>query len=106
METIPVAITHAKYPGNRSAAACKMKFLRFGGLVIEGLFVTPFAVKFKPDSRIATFGSENPVAFSQRRIVPHVLPVTTFQNRTPVVFFILLKASDLLLHRLLSELRM
>src|SRR5215216_559224 len=108
MEMIPVAITNAKYPGNRSAAACKMKFLRFGGLVIEGVrfFVTPFALKFKPDSRFATFGRENPVACRHWRIVAHVLPVTTLQNRTPIVFFVFFKADDLLLHCLLSEVRM
>src|SRR5215216_6302049 len=100
MEMIPVAITKAKYPGNRSAAACKMKFLRFGGLVIEGVrfFVTPFAVKFDPDPRIATVRGENPVTRGHRRIVAHVLPVTTLQNRAPVVFFVFFKAGDLLLH--------
>jgi hypothetical protein len=100
MEMIPVAITNAKYPGNRSAAACKMKFLRCGGLGIERVrfFVTPFALEFKPDSRIATFGRENPMTCSYRRIVTHVLAVTTLENRAPVVFFVFFKAGDLLLH--------
>jgi hypothetical protein len=97
---IPVAITSAKYPGNRSAAACKMKLLRFGGLVIERvrLFIASFAVKFKSDPRIATLWSENPFARRHRRIVSHVLAVTAFQNSAPVVFFVFFEAGDLLLH--------
>jgi hypothetical protein len=98
---IPVAITNAKYPGNRSAAAFKIKLLDLGGLVINRvrLFVAPFAVKFKPEAGIAAFLVENPLARRQRWIVSHVLAMTAFQNGPPVAFVVFLKVSDLLLHR-------
>ena len=53
MEVIPVAITRAKYPGNRSAAARKTTF---PWLVLElvigwvGFFVAAFAIEFKTDA--------------------------------------------------------
>ncbi len=53
MEIIPVAITRAKYPGNRSAAARKTTFR---WLVLEllikcvGFFVATLAIEFKTDA--------------------------------------------------------
>lgn len=61
-------------------------------------FVTTFAIKFQPDSSIATLLGEDPFACCQRRVMPDVLPVTTRQNRAPVALVVLLKVSDLLFH--------
>ena len=57
MEIIPVAITRAKYPGNKSAAARKTAFR---WLVLEllikwigecvGFFVATLAIEFKTDA--------------------------------------------------------
>ena len=105
MEMIPVAITSAKYPGTKSAAACKIKFLRFAGSVIKVVrfFVTFFAVKFEPDASIATLRGKNPFACRQRRIMSNVLAVTAFQNGAPVALFVLFKVSDSLFHWTLTE---
>ena len=53
MEIMPVAITSAKYPGNRSATACKIMFgpagrvASFMGAFGSRFFVTPLAVELK-----------------------------------------------------------
>ena len=44
MEIIPVAITSAKYPGNRSAAARERAFCRVASF-IGGIFVAAFTVE-------------------------------------------------------------
>ena len=104
MEIIPVAITSAKYPGNRSAAARKTAFLsRVAGLFIRGgfrrrLFVAAFAIKFEANSGGAALFSQNPRSSRHRRIVPEVLSMTAFQNGAPMVLIVLIKACDLLLH--------
>jgi len=105
---IPVAITNAKYPGNRSAAACKIKFLRFGESVIKTVrfFVTSFAVELKPEASVAAFRRENPFARRHWRIMSNVLPVIALQNSAPVAFFVFFKAGDLLLHWSFAEVRM
>jgi hypothetical protein len=53
MEIIPVAITKAKYPGNRSSAVRKTTFRRLVlELLIEwvGFFVAAFAFEFKTEA--------------------------------------------------------
>jgi len=63
------------------------------------LFVTTFAIEFVAYAGIATLWSEDPSAGSQWWVMANVLPVTTFQNRAPVIFVIFFKACNLLLHR-------
>src|SRR6185369_2799906 len=74
-EIIPVAITSAKYPGNRSAAARESTFAR--ALAIDhftaGFFIASFAIEFEADAGGAILFSQNPGANSHRRIMPHVL---------------------------------
>ena len=106
MEIIPVAITRAKYPGNRSSAVRKKTFR---WLIVElfiegfGFFVASLAIKFKADARGAAFLRQNPSAGSQRRIVSQVLAVPTFQDCAPMIFVISVKTCDLLLHRSVSR---
>ena len=61
-------------------------------------FVAAPAIEFKTDTRIASVLGENPIACSQRWIVAYVLPVTTLQDGSPVVFVVFVKTYDLLLH--------
>jgi len=101
MEIIPVAITSAKYPGNRSAAARKRKVGLDRGLLIEcvGFFIAALAIKFKTDPRIASSLSKNPFARCQRWIVANVLAVSTLKNGSPMVFVVFVKTNNPLLHR-------
>ena len=100
MEMIPVAITRAKYPGKRSAAARKRKLVSGFELLINCIrfVVATLAVKLNTKTRSATCLGENPVSRSQRRIVPDVLAVTAGENHTPVVFVVFIKARNLLFH--------
>src|SRR5689334_10318456 len=98
---IPVAITSAKYPGKRSAAARRMKLDLF-----IGFFLATLTLELDTETRGASLAGEYPLARSHRRIVPDVLPVPAFENRAPVIFVVLIKADDLLLHRFLFEVRM
>ena len=98
MEMIPVAITSAKYPGKRSADARRMKL--GWELLIDGVrfFVATLTLELETETRSASFIGEDPLARSQRRIVPDVLAMAAFENGTPVVFVIFVKVNDLLLH--------
>src|SRR5689334_3503567 len=100
IEIMPVAITSAKYPGNRSAAArergCgRALFIRF--------FIASFAVELETEVRGATFFRQNPRASSQRRIMTYVLSMPARQNGAPVMLVVLIEIGDLLLHRALSR---
>src|SRR5947207_12804498 len=66
IEIIPVAITKAKYPGNRSAAArrkpprclCVGSIIQSGGF-FSGFFIAAFAIEFESKARGATFCAEH-----------------------------------------------
>src|SRR5215212_3117039 len=65
MEMMPVAITNAKYPGKRSAAARKTKLVLELVINCARLVVAMLAVKFNTKTRRATCLRENPVTRSQ-----------------------------------------
>ena len=105
IEIIPVAITSAKYPGNRSAAA---RARRFGLASLIGgfgrrFFVAAFAVEFETDARSATCFSQDPIASSHRRIVPDVLSMPARQHSAPMLLVVLIEIGDLLFHRLFNS---
>jgi hypothetical protein len=91
----------------QSAEARKMKLLSVAELFIECVrfFAATFTIKFEPKSRIAAFLAENPIARSEGWIVSNVLPMTTFENRPPMLFVVFIEASDPLLHWFLAEVR-
>ena len=66
-----------------------------------GLFVTFTAFEFHAQARGAPVFGEHPFAIAQRRVMTNVLPVTAFQDRTPMRFVVELEISDSLLHRFL-----
>src|SRR2546423_2696893 len=109
IEIIPVAITKAKYPGNRSAAArkkpprclCVGSIIQSGGF-FSGFFIAAFAIEFESKTRGATFCAEHPGTRGKRWIVPHMLPVTAIQDCAPVALVVLIKVCDRALHRSLA----
>src|SRR5690349_25160999 len=85
IEMMHVAITSAKYPGNRSAAARARTFGLasliggFGGR----FFIAALAVELETNARGATFFRQHPLASSQRRIMADVLSMPAGQNGAP-----------------------
>ena|SRR6185437_11139517 len=100
IEIIPVAITSAKYPGNRSAAARDTGFgwLLFIGHVSSRFFFASFAFEFETNACGAAFFSQYPGASRQRRIVAYVLSMPTRENGAPMMLVVLLETCDRLLH--------
>ena len=66
-----------------------------------GFFIATLAIEFYADTRIATILCENPFAVSHWRIMANVLPVTTFQYCSPMVFIVFVETGYLLLHQLI-----
>jgi len=53
------------------------------------------AAKFLADVRLSAFRRRDPVVCGPRRIVPDVLPMSTFKLSNPIQLLILMKANDL-----------
>ncbi len=75
------------------------------GLEAVGFFVATLAIEFEADTRCAPLFGEYPITRGQGWIVPDVLPMTAFQNGTPMVFIVLVKVCDLAFHRSLAGAR-
>jgi hypothetical protein len=60
--------------------------------------IAAFAIQLHANPTGSAFFGENPRTIRPRRIMPHMLPMSAFQIRNPVVFGILMEASDLLIH--------
>ena len=65
---------------------------------IPYFFVAALAIKFKTETRRATFFRKYPEPGGERRIVSDMLAMPAIQNCTPVVLVVFLKARDLLFH--------
>ena len=95
---IPVAITRAKYPGNRSATARER---RFGGLelFIRGrFFIASLAVELQTNVCGTTFSGHDPRAIGHWWIVADVLSMAAGQDGAPMILVVLIEACDLLFH--------
>src|SRR5215213_409225 len=102
MEMIPVAITRAKYPGNRFAAVRESAFCLIASTIGDfrsRFFVAAFTVQFEAEARGAALLSQNPRAIGHGRNVSQVLSMPARQYGAPMLLVVLIEIYDLLLHR-------
>ena len=102
MEMIPVAITRAKYPGNRFAAVRESELCLIASTISDfrsRFFVAALAVQFESEARGAALLRQNPRAIGHGRIVSQVLSMPARQHGAPMLLVVLIEIYDLLLHR-------